>query len=179
MKKITTLVLLLLLLSGCGQLYPTTDSIEILRSEPFRHINTFEVSQPDFDSQLLATAMFEKLPVEGNTYKYNNAEIIIDVQCLDDEAISSVNVSIDTPKPLQNQQYAFEIHQALKELVNILALNTYQFNLIEDILTIRTIKEFNEGKAVKLSETVVAASSIQQYNDETFSYTIVFNPIYP
>lgn len=179
MKKITNLVILLLLLSGCGQLYPTNDSNKILRSEAFRHLNTFEVSQPDFETQLLATAMFERLPVEGDIYKYSNAEIIIDLQCLDDGSISSVQVVIEKVRPLQDKKYALEVHQALRELVNILDPNTYQFSLIDDVLTIRTIKEFNESKVVKLSETVVAISSIQEYSNGIYIYNIIFNPIYP
>lgn len=179
MKKIYSLIILLLLLSGCGQLHPTVDSSTILRSEPFRHHNTFEISQIDFETQLLASALFEKIPVDGCIYKYNNAEIVIDLQCMDDGSIASIQLVIDKARPLQNKEYALEVHQALRVLIDILAPNTYQFSLVEDILTIRTIKELNESKVVQLGEAVVAIATIQEYVTAEFVYSIIFNPMYP
>ena len=170
------LIALLVVLSGCGQLHPKVDSQVLLQSEGFNQPIIFDISPSDFETQLLATTLFTKIPDEEFIYQYKGAEIILTIQNIDDK-LSTTQIIFEKARPLQNKQYAVEAHQALNEVLAILEPKAYSFEVLQDMLMIRTMTEIHEGKTVRLSETIESISVVMELGDGQNIYSVVFRPI--
>lgn len=176
MKKYIYLIVLLVVLSGCGQLHPKVDRQALMQSEGYSQHVTFDISPSDFETQLLATTLFIKIPDEEFTYQYKGAEIILTIQNIEDK-LTTTQIIFEKARPLQNKQYTAEAHQALSGVLAILEPKAYSSEELQDILTIRTIPELHEGKTVRLSETTESISMVADYGDGKTIYSVIFRPI--
>lgn len=176
MKKYIYLIVLLVVLSGCGQLHPKVDSQALQQSEGYSQHVIFDISPIDFETQLLATTLFIKIPDEEFTYQYQSAEIILTIQSINDK-LATIQMIFEKARPLQNKQYTVKAHQALSEVLAILEPKAYSSEELQDILTIRTITELHEGKTVRLSETTESISMVADYGDGKTIYSVIFRPI--